>query len=74
MPPPHSTASSSWTTPARRFRPSWCHLAQQNANAKEIGQLFKAGKQAEAAAAKEKTAALKEVSKQLEEKLKQNRG
>ena len=50
------------------------NLAQQNANAKEIGQLFKAGKQAEAAAAKEKTAALKEVSKQLEEKLKQTEG
>ncbi|MFR4025288.1 MAG: hypothetical protein ACLTZY_05610 [Alistipes indistinctus] len=30
------------------------NLAQQNANAKEIGQLFKAGKQAEAAAAKRK--------------------
>ena len=46
-------------------------LAQQNAIAKEIGQLFKAGKQAEANAAKEKTVALKESSKQLDEKLKQ---
>lgn len=47
------------------------NLAQQNAIAKEIGQLFKAGKQAEANAAKEKTVALKESSKQLDEKLKQ---
>ena len=49
----------------------YSNLAQQNAIAKEIGQLFKAGKQAEANAAKEKTVALKESSKQLDEKLKQ---
>ena len=46
------------------------NLAQQNAIAKEVGQLFKAGKKEEAEAAKEKTAALKNSSKELEEQLK----
>ncbi len=47
------------------------NLAQQNALAKEIGMLFKSGKQAEANAAKEQTASLKEASKSLEEKLRE---
>jgi seryl-tRNA synthetase len=40
-------------------------LAQQNAIAKQIGELFKSGKAAEANGLKEKTAALKEQSSQL---------
>jgi seryl-tRNA synthetase len=40
-------------------------LAQQNAIAKQIGELFKSGKAAEANGLKEKTAALKEQSGQL---------
>lgn len=40
-------------------------LAQQNAIAKQIGELFKSGKAAEANALKEKTAGLKEQSNQL---------
>ena len=43
-------------------------LAQQNAIAKEVGQLFKQGKKEEAEAAKQKTAELKEQSKGLEER------
>ena len=45
-------------------------LAEQNAIAKEVGQLFSQGKTAEANQAKERTAALKEQSKFLEEELK----
>lgn len=44
-------------------------LAQQNAIAKEVGLLFKQGKQEEAASAKAQTAVLKETSKELEEQL-----
>ncbi|MBQ5815404.1 MAG: serine--tRNA ligase, partial [Flavobacteriales bacterium] len=44
-------------------------LSQQNALAKEIGDMFKSGRGAEAAALKEKTAELKSSSKELEEKL-----
>ena len=44
-------------------------LSQQNALAKEIGDMFKSGRGSEAAALKEKTAALKSSSKELEEKL-----
>ena len=44
-------------------------LAQGNALAKQIGDLFKSGNQAEAAALKEQTAQIKLQSKQLEEKL-----
>ena len=44
-------------------------LAQGNALAKQIGDLFKSGNQAEAAALKEQTAEIKQQSKQLEEKL-----
>ena len=44
-------------------------LAQQNAVAKEVGMLFKQGRREEAEAAKGKTAALKEASRELDEKL-----
>ncbi|MCD8186939.1 MAG: serine--tRNA ligase [Rikenellaceae bacterium] len=44
------------------------NLAEQNTLAKTIGQLFKAGKTAEAEQSKARTAELKEVSKALEEK------
>lgn len=44
-------------------------LAESNTLAKEIGDLFKAGKQADAADLKNKTAQLKEESKKLEESL-----
>ena len=44
------------------------NLAEQNAIAKSIGQLFKEGKAAEAEQSKARTAELKEVSKGLEEK------
>lgn len=47
------------------------NLAQQNAVAKQIGMLFKAGKQDEANAAKATTAELKEESKALESQLRQ---
>lgn len=46
------------------------NLAEQNTIAREVGVLFKAGKTEEANAAKEKTAALKELSKTLEADLK----
>ncbi len=46
------------------------NLAQQNQLAKQIGQLFKEGKGAEAGEAKAQTATLKERSKVLEEQLK----
>ena len=42
------------------------NLAEQNAIAKEIGMLFKQGKKDEAEAAKARTAALKEASKELD--------
>lgn len=45
-------------------------LSSQNTIAKQIGELFKSGKAAEANDLKNKSAALKESSKQLEEKLK----
>lgn len=44
-------------------------LAQGNALAKQIGDLFKSGNKAEADVLKEQTAAIKQQSKQLEEKL-----
>lgn len=44
-------------------------LAQGNALAKQIGDLFKSGNKAEADALKEQTATIKQNSKQLEEKL-----
>ena len=44
-------------------------LAQQNAVAKEVGMLFKQGRREEAEAAKGRTAALKEASRELDEKL-----
>lgn len=44
-------------------------LAMQNQLAKQVGDLFKRGKAAEANEAREKSAALKETSKQLSEKL-----
>ncbi len=47
------------------------NLAQQNAVAKQVGMLFKAGKQDEANAAKATTAALKEESKTLEAQLRE---
>ncbi len=46
-------------------------LATANAAAKEIGQLMQAGKKTEADAAKQKTSALKETSRQLGEQLKE---
>lgn len=46
-------------------------LAKSNAAAKEIGQLMREGKKEEAEAAKQNTAALKETSKDLGERLKQ---
>ena len=46
-------------------------LAQANLKAKEIGGLMKAGKKAEADAAKAETSVLKERSKELEESLKE---
>ncbi len=46
-------------------------LATANAAAKEIGQLMREGKKAEAETAKQKTAKLKETSKSLSEALKQ---
>ena len=45
------------------------NLAEQNTIARQIGQLFKEGRALEANAAKERTAALKEVSKALEGEL-----
>lgn len=45
------------------------NLAEQNAIAKEIGMLFKQGKKDEAEAAKARTAALKEASKELDGRL-----
>lgn len=45
------------------------NLAEQNRIAKEIGMLFKQGKQAEAEQAKQQTAELKEGSKEFEQKL-----
>jgi seryl-tRNA synthetase len=45
------------------------YLAQGNALAKQIGDLFKAGNKAEADVLKEQTATIKQNSKQLEEKL-----
>ena len=45
------------------------NLAEQNAIAKQIGGLMKEGKKEEAEAAKQKVAALKETSKNLEEQL-----
>ena len=45
------------------------YLAQGNALAKEIGDLFKSGNKAEADVLKEQTATIKQNSKQLEEKL-----
>lgn len=47
------------------------NLAEQNALAKSIGQLFKEGKQEEANAAKTKSVGLKENSKEMEERLRQ---
>ena len=46
-------------------------LAEQNAIAKEIGKLFAQGKRDEAEAAKSRTTALKELSKELETKMKE---
>lgn len=46
------------------------NLAEQNAIAKEVGMLFKQGKTDEANAAKERTSALKELSKSLDDKFK----
>ncbi|MFI3330444.1 MAG: serine--tRNA ligase [Rikenellaceae bacterium] len=46
------------------------NLSEQNAIAKQVGQLFAQGKKDEATAAKERTVELKELSKSLDEKLK----
>lgn len=46
-------------------------LAEGNALSKEIGELFKSGKQAEAAELKEKVASLKETTKELENRHKE---
>ena len=46
-------------------------LAESNALSKEIGELFKSGKQSEAAEKKEKVASLKETTKELENRHKE---